>query len=92
MTESPELKVYIKPGCPWCVEAVAFLRKEEIDFEEIDVIGNPDKFREMQEISGQTYAPTLSMHTDGGDAILADFDVGELKEFFTEHGVEWGDS
>lgn len=88
MSNTPPLKVYIKPGCPWCVDAIAFLRREEIDFEEIDVIGNPEKFAEMREISGQTYAPTLSMQTDEGDVILADFDVGELKEFFAEHGIE----
>jgi len=36
----PELKVYVKPGCPWCVQAVAFLRDAGFDFEEIDVISD----------------------------------------------------
>ncbi len=80
---SPELKVYIKPGCPWCVDAVAYLNQNGFEFEEIDVIGNPDKFDEMRQLSGQSCAPTLTL----GELMLADFDVGEMKTFFARHGV-----
>ena len=80
----PFLKVYIKPGCPWCVDAVAFLKREGFEFREVDVIANPDQFEEMRKISGQTYAPTLTY----GDLLLADFDVEQLKEFLFENGIE----
>ncbi len=79
----PTLKVYIKPGCPWCVDAIAYLKKEGFEYEEIDVIADPAMFEEMQRISGQTCAPTLTY----GDLMLPDFDVGEMTAFFEKHGI-----
>lgn len=79
----PKLTVYLKPGCPWCVDAVAYLDREGFEYEGIDVISNPEKFAEMRELSGQSCAPTLIY----GDLLLADFDVGEMEGFFEEHGI-----
>ena len=76
-------KVYIKPGCPWCVEVINYLKKGEYLFEEIDVIADRDAFLEMQDISGQTSAPTMTV----GDLLLADFGVEELVPFLEEHGL-----
>ncbi|MBP84542.1 MAG: NrdH-redoxin [Verrucomicrobiales bacterium] len=83
MSSENQLIVYIKPGCPWCVDAVAYLRKEGFPFEEVDVISDPEQYRYMQKISGQTCAPTLTC----GDLLLADFDVDEMIEFFDEHNI-----
>lgn len=84
MSDTPSLKVYVKPGCPWCTDAVAYLKREGYDFETIDVISNRDMFDEMREISGQTYAPTMTV----GDLVLADFGVDELEAFLDEHGID----
>ncbi len=78
------MKVFIKPGCPWCVDAVNFLRNEGYAFEEIDVIADPVAFHEMEQLSGQTKAPTLVTEEK---QVLPDFDVDELKAFFNEHGI-----
>lgn len=78
------MRVYVKPGCPWCVTAVAHLKNEGYDFEEIDVLSNPDKFEEMREISGQTLAPTMTY----GDLLLSDFGVDELGAFLDEHDIQ----
>ena len=86
MDGSQVLNVYIKPGCPWCVSAIAFLKNEGFEFREIDVIAHDDKFAEMREISGQTFAPTLRVG-ENNDLVLADFDVDELKVFLEEHGI-----
>ena len=45
MSAEPELKVYIKPGCPWCVDAIAYLKKDGFTFTEIDVIANPAMYQ-----------------------------------------------
>ncbi|MEM7601377.1 MAG: glutaredoxin family protein [Verrucomicrobiota bacterium] len=82
----PTLNVYLKPGCPWCVDAVAYLNQEGFSFEGIDVIADREKFAEMQQLSGQTCAPTLTY----GDLVLADFDVEEMKTFFDKHGIKPG--
>lgn len=78
-----DLKVYLKPGCPWCIDAVAHLDREGFEYEAIDVIADPAKYAEMQRLSGQTCAPTLTH----GDLLLADFDVGEMVTFFEKHGI-----
>jgi len=83
-SDSPRLKLYIKPGCPWCIDAVAYLKRAGFAFEEIDVIHHSDQFDEMRRISGQSRAPTLTL----GDLMLADFDVDELRTFFAENGIQ----
>lgn len=77
------MKVYVKPGCPWCVDVIAYLKKEGYEFEEIDVIANRDKFDEMIAISGQSSAPTMTV----GDLMLPDFGVDELKVFLNKHDL-----
>jgi glutaredoxin 3 len=78
------LKVYVKPGCPWCVSAIAHLRSEGYGFDEIDVFADPKNFEEMENLSGQTYAPTMTY----GDLLLADFGVPELDAFLDEHDIQ----
>ena len=79
----PTLKVYLTPGCPWCVDAVAYLDREGFNYEGFDVISDREQYAEMQRISGQTCAQPLT----SGDLLLADFDVDEMKAFFEEHDI-----
>lgn len=78
------LKVYIKPGCPWCIEAEDWLQKRGYDFESVNVFADPKNFEQMRKISGQSRAPTLE--TAQG-LVLADFDVGQLESFLKSHGL-----
>ena len=75
--------LYIKPGCPWCEDVVAYLKKHEIDVETVIVSGNPEKMQEMIDLSGQSKAPTMNWH----GTVLADFGVEELVPFLAEHGA-----
>lgn len=81
--ENPQMKVYIKPGCPWCISAVAWLENEGYDFTKADVINNAEAYDEMIELSGQSLAPTMTY----GNLLLADFGVPELEKFVEEHGI-----
>ena len=83
MKEIPEFSVYIKPGCPWCVEVIDYLKQHGYAFESIDVIADSSAFAEMKAISGQTSAPTMTV----GDLTLADFGVEELIPFLTENNL-----
>ena len=74
--------LYIKPGCPWCEDVVAYLKKHEIDVETVIVSGNPEKMQEMIDLSGQSKAPTMNWH----GTVLADFGVEELIPFLAENG------
>lgn len=77
------MKVYIKPWCPWCVQALAWLRERGIPHEPIDVLTDAAAYARMREFSGQSLTPTLQM-PDG--AVLADFDTRQLEEFLRRRG------
>ncbi|MDZ4816423.1 MAG: glutaredoxin domain-containing protein [Verrucomicrobiota bacterium] len=79
MSEKPV--IYIKPGCPWCHEALEFLDDNGIEYRKVDVTSDPKHMEEMVKLSGQSKAPTMQW-TDG--AILADFGVAELEPFLEE--------
>ncbi len=80
--------LYVKTGCPWCVEARDFLDGHGIDHREVNVTGDPEAFEDMKRRSGQTKTPTLDWHGE----ILADFSVKELVTFLHEHDVVLEDS
>ncbi|MFT6241084.1 MAG: glutaredoxin [Akkermansiaceae bacterium] len=75
--------LYIKPGCPWCVEVVDYLSKKAIEVETIIVSGNPEAMKEMIDLSGQSKAPTMNWHGE----VLADFGVDELIPFLKGKGI-----
>lgn len=75
--------LYIKPGCPWCIDVVEFLDRKRIEVETIVVSGNPAAMREMVELSGQSKAPTMDWHGE----VLADFGVDELIPFLRKRGL-----
>jgi glutaredoxin len=70
--------VYVKPGCFWCSDAIAWLESKGLAHTAVDVFADRSAFDRMKQISSQTKAPTLEM-PDG--AVLADFDVAELERF-----------
>jgi len=76
--------VYVKNGCPWCVDALSWLKAQGIEHTAVDVYADPAGFDRMRQISGQSKAPTLEM-PDG--AVLADFDVGQLDKFLSQRAV-----
>jgi glutaredoxin len=75
------MKLYIKPWCPWCSEAVGWMRRRGLDFQAVDVLSDARAFEHMRKISSQSLTPTLEM-PDG--KVLADFDTRELERFLEE--------
>ena len=67
--------VYIKPGCPWCNEALDFFAAAGIEVEVKDVLRDPEAMERMIEISQQTLTPTFEF----GDFIVPDFSTDEFK-------------
>ncbi len=75
--------LYVKRGCPWCVGAVNYLRRQQFRFQEIDVLSDPAAYATMRRLSGQSLAPTLVVN----DRVLSDFDTGQLEDFLGTHGI-----
>lgn len=81
------MTVYIKPWCPWCVQAVNWLKAKNYRFTPVDVLTDAPAYQRMRQISGQSLTPTLE--TEDGK-VLADFDVGQLEKFLREHNITPG--
>ena len=76
--------MYIKPWCPWCVDAVAWMEKKGYQFKTVDVLTDAAAYARMRQISGQSLTPTLE--TAEGK-VLPDFDVGQLEIFLRKHNI-----
>ena len=77
------MTVYLKPGCPWCIDVEAYLKEHGYEYEGIDVTADRAAFDRMREIFGQTSAPSMTV----GDLKLADFGVEELVPFLKKHNL-----
>ena len=69
--------LYVKTGCPWCDDVLDYFDQHQVPYYKVVVSGNPVAMHEMQQLSGQSKAPTL----DWDGEILADFGVDELIPF-----------
>lgn len=80
-----EIRLFIKPFCGWCDEAVDWLDQHGLDYQKLDVIADGRARGEMVRLSGQSLAPVIDV--DG--EVLADFDVDQLAAWWKEHGFEF---
>ena len=77
-------KLFIKEGCPWCIDALSYFKSKSMDLEIIDVRTDPSRMSELIEISGQSKTPTLQ----NGDFIVSDFDLDEFEEAMSKNPEE----
>lgn len=76
------IRLFIKPGCPWCDEAIDWLDARKISYQTLNVTGDREARAEMLELTGQTKAPSIDV--DG--EILADFGADELEAWWKKQG------
>lgn len=72
------VRLFIKPFCGWCHEAIDWLDERGITYEKLDVTTDRAARQEMLELTGQTLAPCIEV--DG--EVLADFDTDQLEAFW----------
>jgi glutaredoxin 3 len=72
------VRLFVKPYCPWCHKAQRWLDERGIKYQALDVISDSKAMTEMVNLSHQTYAPVIDV--DG--KILADFGPEELEKFW----------
>ena len=71
-----DVKVYSTASCPYCAMAKDFLKKNNIDFESIDVGADQNAAKEMMDKSGQMGVPVLDI--DG--EIIVGFDKNAITK------------
>ena len=77
-------KLFVKDGCPWCIDALAYFKNKSVDLEIIDVRSDPSKMPELIEVSGQSKTPTLQ----NGEFVVADFDIDEFEDAMSKNPSE----
>lgn len=77
------IKLYSREWCSWCIDAKEYLTERGYQFMEVDVGQDRGAYKEMTDLSDQTYVPTLV----AGEEVLANFDTAQLEKFLSEHGI-----
>jgi glutaredoxin 3 len=70
----PNVVVYTKPFCPYCIRAISLLEKKGVDFTEIEAAFDPEKRAEMMQRSGRATFPQIFIgerHIGGCDDMMA---------------------
>jgi len=73
-----QVRLFIKPYCGWCHQAMAWLDDHGITYETLDVTADEGANQEMFNLSRQYRAPVIEV--DG--KVLADFGAEELEIFW----------
>lgn len=70
----PNVTLYTKPFCPYCVRAMTLLEKKGVEFTEIEAAFDPEKRQEMNRRSGRNTFPQIFIgdrHIGGSDELHA---------------------
>ncbi len=71
----PQVDIYTRQFCGYCVRAVRLLQSKGIEFTEIDISDHPERKREMiQRANGSSTFPQIfvgDLHLGGSDDIHA---------------------
>ena len=78
------VRLFIKPYCGWCRQAMSWLDRRGIAYDLLDVITDATAFSEMIRLSSQTLAPVIEV--DG--KVLADFGAEELQRWWQQQGLD----
>ena len=78
MYQPQKVRLFIKPFCGWCAQAMDWLDDHAIQYEVLDVIANEHAYEEMYRLSDQTFTPVIEVDRQ----ILADFGARELAAFW----------
>jgi glutaredoxin 3 len=79
----PQVTIYTRPYCPYCIRAVDLLEKKGVDFTEIEAGFDPAKRQEMMSRSGRTTFPQIFIgerHIGGCDDMMALEREGRLDQ------------
>jgi alkyl hydroperoxide reductase subunit F len=73
-----KVTVYSTQNCPYCRMTKAFLEKNGVPYESIDVGADAEAARKMIEISGQRGVPVITVD----DEVIVGFDSQRLNMLF----------
>ena len=78
-----DITCYLKPSCGWSEGVRSVLRKHGLEWEEKDVVNNPEHQAEMIERSGQMMQPCVEINGH----MLADVSGDEVEAWMLANNV-----
>ncbi len=81
--EKTDITCYLKPSCGWSEGVRSVLRKHGLEWEEKDVVNNPEHRAEMIERSGQMLQPCVEINGH----MLADVSGDEVEAWMLANNV-----
>ena len=76
------IRMYSKHYCPFCKAAKQLLISKGLEFENIDLLENPDRVQEMMDLSKRRTVPQIFIgdeHIGGYDDLLAYYQAADKK-------------
>ena len=83
MAEAPSIVAYLKPVCGWSNSVRETFDKYGLQYEDKDIINNPEIYAEMVQKSGQPLSPCVEINGH----MLADVDGEEVEAWMAENGA-----
>ena len=83
MADNPEIVAYLKPVCGWSSGVREVFRKYNLQYEDKDIINNPDIYAEMVQKSGQPLSPCVVVNGE----MLADVSGEEVAAWLLQNDV-----
>ena len=83
MADAPNIVAYLKPVCGWSNSVRETFVKYGLQYEDKDIINNPEIYAEMVQKSGQPLSPCVEINGQ----MLADVDGSEVETWMLEKGV-----
>ena len=83
MAEAPKIVAYLKPVCGWSNSVRETFAKYRLEYQDRDIINNPDIYAEMVQKSGQPLSPCVEINGQ----MLADVSGEEVEAWMVENGV-----
>ena len=83
MADTPTIVAYLKPVCGWSNSVRETFAKHQLEYEDKDIINNPDIYAEMVQKSGQPLSPCVEINGQ----MLADVSGEEVEAWMVENGV-----
>ena len=83
MSQQLEIQAYLKPHCGWSMGVRAIMEKYDLEFNDLDIINNPEIYAEMVEKSGQNLSPCVQVN----GVMLADVSGEEVEEYLLKNDM-----
>jgi len=83
MADAPKIVAYLKPVCGWSNSVRETFSKYGLEYEDKDIINNPDIYAEMVQKSGQPLSPCVEINGQ----MLADVSGEEVEAWMVENSI-----